>query len=464
MILSCCTVWFWVLWSNGYLFTFTTKSLAYQSDLLNLAFFLCFVFFAVILFSLKGHYSYSRRKPFWEEIRDILTILFQLSLLNLLIVFLTATILSRPVFMATWLLTFLLVPILRVLAKRALIHMGFWLRPTVIIGWNGNAIETAYALQSETLMASQLIAFLAPCSGSIHPSHIDLNGQHIPVHDYNENLDTILNQLGNPYVVVALESLSPKENQLVIQRLSIRCNNLSIFPSLRGLPLYGMETSHFFSHEVLMLQIRNNLGRRGTRIIKRLFDIAVSITCITLLLPLFAYIAIKIRQSGHQILFKHKRVGQNGRHFLCYKFRSMVPNAEEVLRDLLTHDAVAKAEWAVDFKLKNDPRITPIGAFLRQTSLDELPQLFNVLKGEMSLVGPRPIIDAELERYGDQVDFYLEAKPGITGLWQISGRNDVSYNTRVTLDTWYVKNWALFYDIVILLKTIKVVLKKDGAY
>lgn len=138
----------------------------------------------------------------------------------------------------------------------------------------------------------------------------------------------------------------------------------------------------------------------------------------------------------------------------------MVTNSKEVLEDLLSKDIQAKQEWEATFKLKNDPRITKIGHFLRRTSLDELPQLFNVLKGEMSLVGPRPIITAELEKYNDEVAYYLLSKPGMTGLWQVSGRSDVDYETRVYLDTWYVKNWSMWNDIAILFKTIGVVLKK----
>ncbi|HDZ2983580.1 TPA: sugar transferase, partial [Klebsiella pneumoniae] len=156
--------------------------------------------------------------------------------------------------------------------------------------------------------------------------------------------------------------------------------------------------------------------------------------------------------------------GKNGRKFKCLKFRSMVINSKEVLENLLINDNEAREEWEKTFKLKNDPRITKIGHFLRRTSLDELPQLFNVLKGEVSLVGPRPIITEELQRYNEEVDYYLLSKPGMTGLWQVSGRSDVDYDTRVYLDSWYVKNWSMWNDIAILFKTIAVVLNRDGAY
>lgn len=142
----------------------------------------------------------------------------------------------------------------------------------------------------------------------------------------------------------------------------------------------------------------------------------------------------------------------------------MVINSDEILQNLFKNEPLAKAEWEKDFKLKDDPRITPLGNFLRRSSLDELPQLWNVLKGEMSLVGPRPIVAEELSRYDEDVDYYFMAKPGMTGLWQVSGRNDVDYQKRVYLDAWYVKNWSLWNDLVILCKTISVVIRRSGAY
>lgn len=173
---------------------------------------------------------------------------------------------------------------------------------------------------------------------------------------------------------------------------------------------------------------------------------------------------MKVKKDHGPAIYGHERIGNGGRPFKCLKFRSMVVNSKEVLEQLLNTDPAARKEWDATFKLKDDPRITDIGKFLRKTSLDELPQLFNVLKGEMSLVGPRPIITAELERYSDEVDYYLLSKPGMTGLWQVSGRSDVDYETRVYLDAWYVKNWSMWNDIAILFKTISVVLRKDGAY
>lgn len=164
------------------------------------------------------------------------------------------------------------------------------------------------------------------------------------------------------------------------------------------------------------------------------------------------------------MIFKHRRVGKDGKEFNCYKFRSMCVNSKEVLEHLLATDPAAKAEWDKEFKLKDDPRITKSGAFLRKTSLDELPQLWNVLKGEMSLVGPRPIVQAEVPRYGKYITEYYSVLPGITGMWQTSGRSDISYPERVQMDNWYVHNRTLWLDLVLLWRTVSVVVHHDGAY
>ena len=200
------------------------------------------------------------------------------------------------------------------------------------------------------------------------------------------------------------------------------------------------------------------------QVIKRGFDIVFGTLLIVSLLPIFALLAVVVMSDGGPATFGHVRVGRNGKNFRCLKFRSMVVNADQVLKALIESDPQVRAEWECDFKLKNDVRVTRIGRFLRRTSLDELPQLWNVVRGDMSLVGPRPVIDQELERYGANVMYYLMAKPGMTGLWQVSGRSTTDYATRVSLDVAYVQNWSLLRDVTILFKTFKVVFKGSGAY
>ena len=193
-------------------------------------------------------------------------------------------------------------------------------------------------------------------------------------------------------------------------------------------------------------------------------DQLAALVLLILLSPVMLVVTALIwRSDGAPILFGHYRVGQHGRLFRCLKFRSMYRNSEQMLKDLLARDEAARAEWERDHKLLNDPRVTPIGNFLRRTSLDELPQLFNVLRGEMSLVGPRPITVAELPRYGRVRWHYLSVRPGMTGLWQVSGRNDVSYEERVELDRRYVESDSLRMRLSILWRTVDVVLHGSGA-
>ena len=190
----------------------------------------------------------------------------------------------------------------------------------------------------------------------------------------------------------------------------------------------------------------------------------VALVLLLLLSPLMAVVTFLIwRRDGAPVLFAHYRVGQGGKLFRCMKFRTMLRNSEQVLSDLLRDDPQARAEWARDQKLANDPRITPVGHFLRKSSLDELPQLLNVLRGEMSLVGPRPITVAELTRYGTVRWHYLSVRPGITGLWQVSGRNNTTYEERVALDRHYVEARSLWLDAGILFKTVRVVVAREGA-
>lgn len=202
--------------------------------------------------------------------------------------------------------------------------------------------------------------------------------------------------------------------------------------------------------------ISESLNRRLNQLLAALL--------LLLLGPLMLAVAVLItRRDGRPVLFGHYRVGLHGRLFRCYKFRSMYRNSAELLAELLRTDPVARAEWERDQKLKNDPRVTPVGRFLRRTSLDELPQLINVLRGEMALVGPRPITVGELSRYGPVRWTYLSVLPGMTGLWQVSGRSNTSYAERVALDRQYVDQRSLWLDVTILVRTVRVVFARDGA-
>lgn len=197
---------------------------------------------------------------------------------------------------------------------------------------------------------------------------------------------------------------------------------------------------------------------------KRIFDLVAGGLLLVGLTPIMLVVASLVKHDGGPILFRHNRIGANGKHFNCLKFRTMCPDAEIRLENLLASDPDARQAWERDFKLRVDPRVTPLGRILRDTSLDELPQIINVIRGDMSLVGPRPIVPEEAQRYGHAFHDYLNCRPGLTGVWQVSGRNDVDYKTRVRMDSEYSRNWSLLKDIYILIKTISVVVRRTGAY
>jgi len=198
---------------------------------------------------------------------------------------------------------------------------------------------------------------------------------------------------------------------------------------------------------------------------KRMFDALVAGICLLCGMPVLLFIAIAIKLSdGGPVFYRDRRIGWNGTHFRCMKFRSMSVDSAALLRDYLQKNQAAALEWAQTRKLKSDPRVTRVGYLLRKSSLDELPQLINVLRGEMSLVGPRPICDQEVSMYGEVMQDYLRARPGLTGVWQVSGRNDVDYGKRTRLDREYIHTWNFWKDLWIILRTFRVVLSARGCY
>ncbi|MFP3565391.1 undecaprenyl-phosphate galactose phosphotransferase WbaP [Paraburkholderia sp. SIMBA_030] len=405
---------------------------------------------------------YTCRRPMWRELQEIFHMLIVLAVVHLALTALTKGTFSRGWWALTWSGALVLVPAFRSLTKRALDWANLWKRPTLIIGCGESALETKQALSSQSFLGVDVIAYVAPDADAA------VGEQGI------FSLDAPLLQGLTPatfrslpgiQVVIALEHDHRALRDMWVRGLTkFGIRDVTVMASMRGVPLCGTDISYFFGHEVMMLRVQNNLARFSARVLKRIFDVAVGGFLLFMLLPVFAVIAALVAKDGGAAFFGHTRIGQNGKKFSCYKFRSMVPNADKVLKELLERDPVARAEWENDFKLKDDIRITPIGALLRKTSLDELPQLWNVLRGDMSLVGPRPVIEKEILRYGEDAAYYLLAKPGMTGLWQVSGRNDTDYARRIFLDAWYVKNWSLWYDIMIMLKTVGVVVRRDGAY
>jgi Undecaprenyl-phosphate galactose phosphotransferase WbaP len=239
----------------------------------------------------------------------------------------------------------------------------------------------------------------------------------------------------------------------------------SSIPHLLIVPNRADIVSPQVAQSLLGVRVTQHLLLPFPQAIKRAMDVTLTICGGLLALPLIAAIAVAIRlTSPGPVFYRQRRIGYGGRHFLAWKFRTMVLDAEQQLKAHLASSPELRREWERDHKLRNDPRVTAIGRFLRRTSLDELPQLLNVLAGEMSLVGPRPIVDAEVHKYGDAFGLYLRVRPGLTGLWQVSGRNDTGYEQRVRLDMHYVRNWSPWLDVYLLMRTVLVVAGQRGAY
>jgi Undecaprenyl-phosphate galactose phosphotransferase WbaP len=414
--------------------------------------------FLGIMFFLMRFQHYSDRRPFWDELGDVLRLVSSLALLDMTLVATTRWNSSRLWWLIVWGLAVLTIVWGRMLTRFVLQQWGLWIRPTIIIGHGENATEAAIALQSEPRMGFEVAGYVDVDEAQ---PHLKLNGRTL------KNIQELEELAAQPGIqwVIALEHAQADQREHWLRTLSQwGATDISVIPAMRGVPLYGTDMAHFFSHEVALLRVRNNLRRWPARLTKRLFDTALAALLIVLLSPIMLFIAIALKLEGGNVFFAHVRVGKKGKLFNCFKFRSMVPNADQALTNLLESNPELQAQWHKEHKLKDDPRISPLGEFLRRTSMDELPQLFNVLKSEMSLVGPRPIVEEELEKYGLEKSYYLMVRPGMTGLWQVSGRNDVDYDTRVYLDAWYVKNWSLWYDLAILVKTFKVVLLRRGAY
>ena len=432
----------------------------------------------VVAFQQLGHYG--RRRQFWQEVGDVALVALVAFLLHAALLYLLKIGFSRVWVLTSWGLIALLVPPVRLSAKRLGSRFGGWRRRTVIVGTGALARETAAIYAGDPHLGFEVIGFVAPfapdapqaafapdapqASAEAGAKALDVGAREVPVHRLEQGAVNLPPWLGRPHVVVALDLDELAGQDGLIERLSLQHGDIDVISPVRGLPISSAKVSHFFAYDILSLRLSNNLARPWSQALKRGFDLVGAFLLLVFLAPLLGVIALLVRRSGSPIVFAHTRVGRFGRPFRCLKFRTMVPDAGEVLSRLLAEDAGARAEWEEGFKLKDDPRVTGLGAFLRKSSLDELPQLWNVLKGEMSLVGPRPVVLDEIERYGAAKVYYYEVRPGLTGLWQISGRSDLDYARRVSLDTWYVRNWTLWYDLVILFKTAIAVPTKGGAY
>jgi Undecaprenyl-phosphate galactose phosphotransferase WbaP len=265
------------------------------------------------------------------------------------------------------------------------------------------------------------------------------------------------------HAVVSMPDLSATESAKLLDRYSGVVPHLLVLSDYSTLPTLWSTSRR--CGRLCGIEVRNGLKLATLQFVKRCIDVTISMAALFFLSPLLVVVAILVKRSSPGPLFYgHGRIGQHGRRFKAWKFRTMRVNADAVLKEYLAANPEAKAEWDRHHKLRDDPRVTRFGRIARRLSFDEFPQLWNVLRGDMSLVGPRPIIDAEVCRYRESFLLYASVKPGITGMWQVSGRNDIDYDDRVRLDEFYIRHWSPWLDIYILAKTLVALVSRDGAY
>lgn len=425
----------------------------------ELNFFIVWPLIYIIFFHLGS--LYNRRMQFWRIIARIFKINFYATAALVVMMYASniAATTSRLFTFLMWVLTFIFIVLFRFVVKKVLAKFHLLEKPILFMGAGKTAKLILKYFQDDAGMGYQFVGYLEDRQPE---PEIAKNYTYLGTF---ADAEKVIAESGLQSVVIMAPGLNDAEVQQLIYRLQPLVKEISYIPDMGSMPLASFDVESLIDGHVVLFKVRNNLASGYNEALKQVFDFVCTLIGTICISPLLLIIALWIyHDSPGPIIFKHIRVGKNGELFPCYKFRSMCVDADKKLEELLKTNPAAKAEWERDFKLKDDPRITKSGAFLRRTSLDELPQIFNVLRGEMSLVGPRPIISEEIPRYGKYIEDYYMVHPGITGMWQTSGRSDIDYGERVQMDTWYVRNWNVWFDVVLLWRTFKAVVSKKGAY
>lgn len=412
----------------------------------------------VLTYALAGLYPGVAMSPV-EELRrlSLATTLMYLLLGSSIFLFREIELYSRGAFLIAWLLSLLLVIVGRYGVRALCARQPWWGYPVVVMGAGKTGEMVIRTLHRHPTLGLKPVAVLDD-----DPQKQGFL-QDVPVVGKLAIAPLIAAEFKIPYAIVAMPGVSHHQLFPLLERYGKTFPHLMVIPDLFGMASLWVAARDLGG--VLGLEVRQQLFLPGPRLLKAMLDKALVVLVGLACLPLIVLISLLvIFDSPGPIFYRQTRIGRGGKLFKVWKFRSMVVNADQVLAHYFEQYPQLRADWEKDQKLKDDPRITRVGKFLRQTSLDEMPQLWNVLQGEMSMVGPRPIIQDEVPRYRDKFDLYLQVLPGITGLWQVSGRNNVTYDERVNFDTYYVRNWSVWLDIYILIRTVKVVLAGDGAY
>jgi Undecaprenyl-phosphate galactose phosphotransferase WbaP len=415
--------------------------------------------FLLLFLGVEG--LYTQRRTLWNEIGHVLKAVGS----GLMVMFAAIALIQRGPFLSrltilmTGVILLAVLPVTRYWAKRALGAVGLWRKRILILGATETAIMAFRGLVSDAVLGYEVVGLLDDnpklrdkCFARYRNTPVFVLGS---LAEAAEEMD----RTGARDLLIAMPDLDDQPLLALVHSLQPVCESLYVVPQLWGLPLMNLRIDGFLKERLMMLKLSNNLAKPWNRGIKRTFDLFWG-TLITLLaLPFCLILAALIKLDSHgPVLFVQERLGRNGTSFRCLKFRSMHIDCDDMLATHLASDPVAADEWQKYAKLRtHDPRITRVGRFLRRWSFDEFPQLLNVLKGEMSLVGPRPYLPQERSRIGAALLTILSSSPGMTGFWQVNGRNHVTLEHRVDLEAWYVRNWTIWFDCIILAKTFRAV-------
>lgn len=414
----------------------------------------------VALLAVEG--LYTQRRSLWNEIGH-LTKAVGLSLAAILgAVGFTppGPVVSRPTILLTTINLLIVLPVVRYWTKWTLGRLGLWRKRILILGAADTARLAMQGLTSDPILGYEVAGLLDDdplktnqCMGTCRGKPALVLG----------NLSEAGEQMARTRakdVLIAMPDLPEEKLLALVHHLQPHCDSIYVVPHLWGLPMMNLHVDGFLRERVMTLKLSNNLAKPWNGWLKRSLDLVLGSLLAFLVFPLGLVLAVLIKiDSGGSALFVQERIGYRGRNFRCIKFRTMFLRADERLAQYLERNPRAAEEWVTYAKLREyDPRLTRLGRFLRRWSLDELPQLWNVLKGEMSLIGPRPYLPRERSRLGVNLSTILSARPGLTGFWQVNGRNHVSIDERIQLEAWYVRNWTVWLDCIVFAKTFRAVL------
>jgi Undecaprenyl-phosphate galactose phosphotransferase WbaP len=359
----------------------------------------------------------------------------------------------------TWLFAIIVLPVNRDIIRTVAVRLHLWGEPVALIGYGKQSQWVLEFFQkNEKLGLKPVVILDASGRASYPPPNIRV----VKVNALypKDGIDSLTDV---KTALIVLSDVPAKFMTMISSNQKGGWERLILLPNLEQISSFGVMSFDFGG--VLGLEVSHSLLNPFQQAVKRLLDIFIVIVGGIITSPILGFLVILLFfDTKGSVLYGHSRVGKGGKKFMAWKFRTMVKDADRKLQEYLDRYPDMRSEWESTHKLRSDPRVTPLGGILRRYSLDELPQLINVLKGEMSLVGPRPIVEDEVRHYGDLFDPYTWVRPGITGMWQVSGRSDTTYAQRVSLDEYYVRNWSIWLDLYILVRTVFVVLLRKGAY